>query len=423
MPPLRKNERGDQVYERTRREAIAKLEAERSKVLALQSNGNLEQAEGVPVLAAKVIPPLPLDKIWSRWYHEIPGEKIDLETLGAVGKDGKKKRLKGHPANVRASVTSLILNLRSQNPDISDAAQITTEMASHFIRCESKRVTSKTTKNRLIDLKAVFNLLKEISQVAANPFEKVKMPVKVKMVHRQRLVIDELKKIMVAAQADLEVGPMVIAAMCTALRRNDAAKLRWRDVDFEKVMIATRAAKTGVRVWIPLMGALKDCLVSRERRGEFCFPALAKMASENPDGLNWRLAQIFEAAEVKEVAAHEDLGPRKRKPAKHGWHSFKVAFVSLALEANIPMSLVQTVVGNQVVDVVLKHYYQPDQARAWTEFMTKMPSFMTGQKPPDSPIIIAVSVLKEMTTKNWRAKREQLISLFEKAGAQDQKIS
>jgi len=60
---------------------------------------------------------------------------------------------------------------------------------------------------------------------------------------------------------------------------------------------------------------------------------------------------------------------RKRAPSEIGYHRFKATFVTVALDAGIPIPVIQKIVGNTDVRVLLKHYHKPSK-KTLTDQMT-----------------------------------------------------
>ncbi len=56
-----------------------------------------------------------------------------------------------------------------------------------------------------------------------------------------------------------------------------------------------------------------------------------------------------------------------------GWHSFRGSFITMALEAGVPMELLKKLLGSIVEEVIRKHYYRPDDEYIRKEFSNKDP--------------------------------------------------
>ncbi len=116
--------------------------------------------------------------------------------------------------------------------------------------------------------------------------------------------------------------------------------------------------------------------------------------SENADGLNWRLVKLVSRAGVK-VEAHpvrEDQ-QRKRAPSEVGFHRFKATFITLSLDAGIPIPFIQKIAGNSYVRVLLKHYHRPDKKVLSEQMTTKLPNYLTRAKEAPSASAQEIRIL------------------------------
>ena len=63
------------------------------------------------------------------------------------------------------------------------------------------------------------------------------------------------------------------------------------------------------------------------------------------------------------------------------WHALRTTFVTLALSAGVPVELVQIVTGHRTVEVVLQHYFRPNDEQVRTALAEKLPAVLTGGSP------------------------------------------
>jgi integrase len=113
---------------------------------------------------------------------------------------------------------------------------------------------------------------------------------------------------------------------------------------------------------------------------EFVFPGQAAMYRRNPDGITLRVQKVLQRAGILPVEKR-NAGPRLRNASAYDFHSFRVTWVTLALAEGVPMELVRRVTGHSTVDVVLKHYFQPDRQSFRKMLGEKLPFFWaTPQK-------------------------------------------
>ncbi len=62
------------------------------------------------------------------------------------------------------------------------------------------------------------------------------------------------------------------------------------------------------------------------------------------------------------------------------WHALRTTWVTLALMAGIEMEVVRSVTGHATVDVVVKHYFKPQQKQFHAALIGSMPEAITGTK-------------------------------------------
>lgn len=116
-------------------------------------------------------------------------------------------------------------------------------------------------------------------------------------VHRVPFTPEELQDVLSAAQADELIYPLVVTAACTAMRKGDCCRLRWRDVDLESGFITVKTSKTGRTVDIPLADLLRTEIEKQTGNGsEYVFPKLAKRYTSDDTYLTKRFKKILASA-------------------------------------------------------------------------------------------------------------------------------
>lgn len=142
-------------------------------------------------------------------------------------------------------------------------------------------------------------------------------------VHRKPFAADELKAVLDAAQSDPLLRPLVVTAICTAMRRGDCATLRWAGVDLVNGFITVKTAKTGETVDIPILPPLLAELQEAASKkaspdAEFVFPEAAKLFQRNPWSLDRRLKVVLLRAGFVDEAKPRQAAqpsPLEGKPA------------------------------------------------------------------------------------------------------------
>ena len=423
---------GDMDFERSRETARVKLESVIEEARTKQ--GSMRLVEKLyEIKVGETIKTILLDNLHSEW--------------GTIPR--KKKLDDRYSSQCKSILKRFAKFVRSENPKAMEIAQVTRSIAHSFLNAESERgVTGKTWNDILKLLRATFNHLLPIG--AINPFSNI--PTKeTETIFRKPFSPEELAAIVEVGRVDEFIRPVIIAGICTAMRRGDCCLLEWAKVELKNRFISVKTAKTGQMVSIPIFPLLYDELVLRAEKRKlnekYVFPDQAAMYQENPDGITWRVQKVLAAAgfwddegSEKEANVENDLrqttivpvptSDEKGKPSacrgeihverKEGlrrasvrdFHSFRVTWVTLALTAGVPLELVQKVTGHKTADIVLKHYFQPGREAFRQALQTAMPKLLTnGQKSPKEEM---VEIIKKMTAKTWKKSKTRLEEIVKK---------
>lgn len=388
-PPSHLKLLGDVVFERSRTRALVEFEAKKKEFVDPRKSADRLARIHQLVTGAQivVIHPADLVEVWLKARRR------------------KTKLSARHVENVRAIVDRFTAFLGRAHSKISDFLSVTPAMAAEFMEAEEGRgISNKTHDNILVTMRAVFRAAGVKAGSVNLPFANI--PKKEdRTIHRKPYSPDDLERILEAVLEDQVVGPVAIAAACTGMRREDCVRLLWSSVNMETGEIQLRARKNNEPIFVPLLLPLRKVLEKLPQRSEFCFPAAVEMFTANPDGLNWRLGKIVKAAGLSEPDI-ETTGPRLRKPSTVGFHRFKTTFVSLALNAGVPVAMLRKIVGNTVVEVVLENYYQPSRDAIREALDTKLPAFFTGRVQHDVAIDLTavLETLAGVTSENWEQR-------------------
>src|SRR5271154_5290995 len=413
---------GDVVFERSRASAQAKLDGIVEEARTKQGSARLVE----------------------KLYEIKTGEIIRSVLLSNLPEEWGKIARKRKPDDRYASQCKSTLKrfaefVHQENVKTVEIAQVTRTVARSFMDAESNRgVTAKTWNDILKLLRATFKYL--LPAGAINPL--LDLPTReTDTIFRKPYSPEELAAIVDAARSDEFIRPILVAGICTAMRRGDCCLLQWNDVDLQRQFITVKTAKTGQTVSIPIFPMLYDELKSAAKnqkiREGFVFPEQALMYQENPDGITWRVKKVLAAAGFRDndepsqtntakiAKEKSDIAPlpalkrgeihvtRKeglRRASVRDFHSFRVTWVTLALTAGVPLELVQKVTGHKTTDIVLKHYFQPGKEAFRQALQSAMPKLLTnGQKTPRDEMR---EILAESTAKTWKSDKAQMEKLL-----------
>lgn len=432
IPPnsMSLKDNGDVVFERSRSSAQAKLDSIVEE--ARTKNGSVRLVEKLyEIKTGETIRSVLLDDLPAEWA-KIPR---------------KRKTVDRYASQCRSTLKRFAVFVHQENVKAAEIAHVTRSMARSFMDAESKRgVTAKTWNDILKLLRATFKYL--LPAGAINPF--LDLPTReTETIFRKPYSPEELAAILDAARADEFIRPVLVAGICSAMRRGDCCLLPWKDVDLKQRFITVKTAKTGQTVSIPIFPLLYDELKLRSERrkpnDEFVFPEQARMYQKNADGITWRVQKVLAAAGFRDGDEPEQTANGKnvnhipnasippsgqngvtqlirgtihvvrkdglRRASVRDFHSFRVTWVTLALTAGVPLELVQKVTGHTTTEIVLKHYFQPGREAFRQALQSAMPKLLTnGQKSPKEEMQEILTGMTAKTLKKDKARLEKTIA-------------
>jgi len=264
--------------------------------------------------------------------------------------------------------------MKENYPAVTFVSQVNRIMAQGWLSSlEAQKNSARTYNDKMYVLKGFFERVGSEAGVIRNPFAGCLAKVK-KTVHRQPFTQEELTKIL--NHCDAIIRPVVLTAMCTAMRRGDCCRLKWESVDFDVGFVMVKTSKTGEMAEIPLFPVLRAELEKLPRTSEYVFPEAEEMLRENIHGLTWRFQKALTAAGIKNThIANENASQRS---SLKDFHSLRTTWITMALSAGVPMELVRRVTGHSTVEVVLKHYFRPGREAFRASLGKALPKLLTG---------------------------------------------
>lgn len=280
------------------------------------------------------------------------------------------------------------------------------------------KLASATYNFHLMTAKYIFSVLKDDARITVNPWDGIKRKTKISSIRRE-LTIDELKKVCQSATGELRV--LLCVGLYSGLRLGDCCTLRWCEVDLRRNQIRRIpnkiARKNPKTVTIPIHQVLRAMLaeIPDNERGEFILPKTADIYLNGSRPLVTRAIQKhFGACGIKTTKANTN---GRRASVEVGFHSLRHTFVSMAREAGAALSVVESLVGHNSVDMT--RYYTHTSELAATSAVALLPGVMGDAetvKPakcmPAEILRDLQAVLKSMTAKNWKTKKADALAML-----------
>jgi integrase len=255
---------GDATFEQSRGQARMAMEELIRQVKAPQSRSTLTKAVYQATAA----------------YEAQTGSTVKQVAISELPDYWASIPRKRPPAPRYASQCKSVLNefvrfVAENAPGTTKAHLVTRELALNYLKAQQERgMTAKTWNDRLKLLRSTF---KHLPDLPDNPFANIPER-EVETVFREPYSPEEIEDILAASTQEKVVRPVIITALCTAMRLGDCATLEWSSVDLEDGFITVKTSKTRATVDIPLFPMLFDEIQSRVGNGaQYVFPEAAEI--------------------------------------------------------------------------------------------------------------------------------------------------
>ena len=303
-PPAAPGEAGDAAFERSRERARKMLAEARAE---WHDAGEMEKDRQrvYQIRYRRRVDRVKIADLGERW--EAMPHKVDLT-------EGRRER-------VLAVLGRFASFMATHFPRTTEAGALEAKHFKAFLEdVEASGVSARTWNDYLSILRGV---LAKVDAGSSGFMEYLAhLPKKTEMqVHRRPFDAAELDAILAAAaEVDTELRPVIVAAVCTALRRGDVCRLRWSDVDLAGGFVIVKTTKTGEVVEIPILPPFRDVLEdankARRRGVPYVWPRIAMAYARNPNDLDKRLRRVLAAAGfMRPEAAANAAGGKYEAPA------------------------------------------------------------------------------------------------------------
>jgi integrase len=299
-------------------------------------------------------------------------------------------------------------------PKYKAMADVTDQVARDYAENLSTATGSPTYNKHITLLSMVWKIVGRAIGWKENPWTAIAKKRSVS-VSRRDLTVEEIRKLITAATGEWK--DLIVIGLYTALRLADAATLRWNEVDLDqrKIVRAPRKTvrRTGKSVSVPIFQDLAEVL--RRRRAEvpdgetYVLPEIARLYDKDPTRVSKLISRIFDAAEIQRTT--DETAPGRMRPSvSAGFHSLRHTFVSLCSTANIPVAVVQSIVGHGN-PAMTRHYTHigDEAAKSAVATLPNLDGSQTSPRPQPLPEW-ARKDLQTMTERNWQEVRASMLA-------------
>jgi len=313
--------------------------------------------------------------------------------------------------------------MAEKHPEVTSlrgvSSQIVEEYAGHL---NHGRLSPNTFNKHLNVLTLVFEVLRDKARVERNHWQGIKRK-KLVPNSRRELTVDELRRVCGATTGDMRV--LFALGVYTGLRLKDCISLRWGELDLAQGLIRRIPSKTARRnpkpVIIPIHESLRTLLAElpRENGSDYLMPGLAEKYLAGSTSKRQIINSIQDRFTAQEIQIYKPgTGPEtgKRAVVEVGFHSLRHSFVSLCRASNVPLAVVESIVGHSN-PAMTRHYTHVGELAA-RQAVAALPSMTGDSKPaetkpaPEAILKQAKAIAEEISSKTWKAKKAELMALL-----------
>jgi integrase len=268
-------------------------------------------------------------------------------------------------------------------------------------------------------LALVFRVLFKAGKLTVNPWVDIEhKKLEGKVNHRRELTVDQLRKLCQSATGEMRV--LFAIGIYSGLRLRDCATLRWDEVDLRRNFIKRVPNKTSRHsdkpVFIPLHPDLRGMLseIPEANRGEYVLPETASKYLNQKQLLVHVIQKHFIDSGITTHKPGTGTDG-KRAVVQFGFHSLRHSFVSICAEANVPLSVVQSIVGhsNPQMTQVYTHTSQAAARLAMTALPSMMGDKVKALKASPESIVEGIKAIAEgLTPANLAENKTALLALL-----------
>ena len=346
-------------------------------------------------------PPMPLARVWTAFASPTSGRKpVEKSSLRAY-------------ENIWTQFQTW---LESAHPAVKTMLDVKREIAKSYLDSLAGRgVSNKTTNIHLSTLRYIFKILADDAKLTENVWLKfTQLPVMRE--GRRELTIDELA--LVCSKATGEMKTLFCIGLYTGLRLGDCATLRWGEVDLKRGLIRRipnkirRKKGANGLVQISIHPVLNDALsaIPGSKTEGYVLPEMSALyLAGQRSQLTNHIQEHFESCGITTKREREN---GVRRVVEVGFHSLRHTFVSMCAMNNVPLSVVQSLVGHS--SPLMTGAYSHSNRLAEQQAVASLPSINgdAAQPAKPTPAQLLRAIIEGMTTRNLTETKPRALAML-----------
>ena len=266
---------------------------------------------------------------------------------------------------------------------VFDLSRITRREITEFRDSMAGRLSANTINVNLKILRVAFNQARRDGLVDSNQAEQVTLLKSRRSSTRRSFTMDELKKLLAAA--DDEWRGMILVGIYTGLRLGDIAQLKWSNVDLDTNEIRLVTGKTDRDMSIPIAKPLLHFLTEiREmtKPKKPVFPRACVCYEESPNNgrLSKQFYQVLVSAGFAQKRQFKETGEGhsvQHTQNELSFHSLRHTATSLLKNAGVSDAVARDIIGHESVAVSRNYTHIDTETKR--NAVDKMPAVFLDQ--------------------------------------------
>lgn len=264
----------------------------------------------------------------------------------------KKNETKETTLSFYRATTDRFLEWLEDRADVA-IDEIGTDEIRKYVATRRGQVSAVTANHELKSLRTMFRAAKADGELIENPADDISAAKERRQQSRRPFTKEEIQKLLVSA--DSEWRSMIVCALYTGQRLGDIAALTWDAFDLKKGEYRLVTMKTGKALHLPIPPPLLKHLKSLPK-GEQAAPlherAFKSLKAKGRTGeLSRQFGDLLANAGLRAKTPHRKAEGGKGRDGAHtrqplSFHSFRNTATTWLHEANVPLAVVQAMIGH-----------------------------------------------------------------------------
>ena len=271
-----------------------------------------------------------------------------------------------------------------------------------------KNLSKRTISDYLKNLRNVFNIILKEKGILENPFNEIAIKGLKKDKESRKAFFPEELKLIGEKGKDSYLYPLFLTGISTGLREGDICKLKWQNVHLKTGWLRNvEISKTKREVDIPILPGLRSYLEDLERTDKvYVFPILYKIYMKNDSRIGKNVTKFLERIGIE---SNISVKGRSRKASVRDVHSLRHTFAYLAAIHNIPLPIVQSILGHMTSEMT-KMYMDHAEMETKQKLLSQMPNYLHAEEIKKSISYEEINEqLLKMNEHNWQELKDILL--------------